>query len=165
MPRNLTSTFAADDCEEGARKWRLTDIARQCIFCGRDRVEVALAAPDEKAPLILNIGVCRDCLVDTILTRWATVKHQRLAQLGQDMAVAAGEIRDARRRARSERNERSRFGLRELDPDVEAAAARKLSDEEKRIARERGMQPDWSVDEFTQDMARRWAERRRKTPS
>ena len=51
MPaRNLTPAFAATDCEEEARKWRLTDLAHQCIFCGDGRVEVTLAAPEEGAP-------------------------------------------------------------------------------------------------------------------
>ncbi len=166
MPaRNLTPAFAATDCEEKARKWRLTDLAHQCIFCGSGRVEVTLAAPEEKAPVILNIGVCRDCLVDTVLTRWATVKHQRLARVGQDMTKAAGEVRDARRRARRERNERYGDGSRALDPEAEAAAARRLADEEERIAREHDMCPGWTYDEHRKEWERLWAERRRKTPT
>jgi hypothetical protein len=101
-------------------------------------------------------------LVDSILTRWATVKHQRLAQLGQDMAAAAGEIQDARRRARAERNERSRHGLRPLDPNVEAKAARRLADEEGRIARERGLYEGWSYDQHRADMDRLWRDRFRR---
>jgi hypothetical protein len=169
MPaRNLTSAFAATDCGEEASKWRLTDLAHQCIFCGVASVEVTLAAPEEKAPVILNIGVCRDCLVDTILTRWATVRHQRLARVGQDMAAAACAIRAVRRRAREERRERDFDAMRHkraLDPEIEAEAARKLAEEEERIARRHDMCPGWSLDGFEQDKARRWAERRRKTPS
>jgi hypothetical protein len=171
MPaRNLTPAFAATDCEEEARKWWLTDLAHQCIFCGSGRVEVTLAAPEEKTPVILNIGVCRDCLIDTILTRWAAVKHQRIARVGQDMAAAVNEISAACRRASHERCERRfnrcRAGVEpEYDPNVEAAAARELADEEERIARERDMCSGWSYDEFKKDMARRWAERRRKTPT
>jgi hypothetical protein len=165
MPaRNLTtSAFTATDCGEEARKWRLTDLGHQCIFCGCKEVEVTLAAPEPGAPVILNIGVCRDCLVDTILTRWAAVKHQRLARVGQDMAAAAGEIREARRRARHERAEqrfkRYRSGAPEIDPEAEAEADRKLAAEEERIAREFGRCLGWKYDEFTEDMARRWHER------
>ena len=43
-------------------------------------------------PLSSTSASCRDCLVDTILTRWVAVKHQRLARVGQDMAAAANEI-------------------------------------------------------------------------
>jgi hypothetical protein len=110
--------------------------AHQCIFCGSGKVEVTLASPEEKAPVILNIGVC---LVDTILIRCATVKHQRLAQVGQDMAAAASAIQDARRRARHERNERDFKAMRQkqtLDPEIEVDAGKKLvEEEEERIAR------------------------------
>jgi hypothetical protein len=41
--RNLKSAFTATDCDsQEARKWRLTDIARQCVFCGSDQVEAVL---------------------------------------------------------------------------------------------------------------------------
>ncbi len=160
--RNLKSASTATDCDsQEARKWRLTDLAHQCVFCGSDQVEAALAAREEKAPVILNIGVCRDCLVDFVLTRWTTVKHQRLVRLGKDMAVGAGEISAARRRARHERAEqrfkRYRSGAPEIDPEAEAEADRKLAAEEERIAREFGMCLGWKYDEFTEDMARRGA--------
>jgi hypothetical protein len=163
MPaRNLTSAFAATDCGEEARKWRLTDLGHQCIFCGCKEVEVTLAAPETGAPVILNIGVCRDCLVDTILTRWAAVKHQRLARVGQDMVAAAGEIQAARRRAREERRERDFDAMRckrTLDPEIEAEAARRLAAEEERIARERGMWPGWNYDEHREEFDRLWRDR------
>ena len=160
--RNLKSAFTATDCDsqEDPRKWRLNDLAHQCVFCGSDQVEAVLAAPEEKAPIILNIGVCHDCLVDCILTRWTAVKHQRLARLGKDMAAAAGEIWEARRRARHERHEqrfkRYRSGAPEIDPEAEAEADRKLAAEEERIARKFGVCLGWKYDEFTEDMARRW---------
>ena len=80
--------------------------------------------------------------------------------------MCIGEISAARRRASHERYERRfnryRAGTEpEYDPDEEAAAARKLAEEEERIAREHDMCPGWSYDEFKKDMARRWAERRR----
>lgn len=104
------------------------------------------------------------------MARFAAVKHQRLTRLGKDMRDAANEIREARRRAGEERYdrgfERYRAGIEpKYDPEVEAEAARKLADEEERIARRYDMCPGWSSDEFDMDMKRRWAERRRKTPS
>ena len=50
---------------------------------------------------------------------------------------------------------------RELDPDVEAAAARRLADEEESIARKHDMCPGWRYDEHQKKWERMWRERRR----
>ena len=45
--------------------------------------------------------------------------------------------------------------------EIQAEADRKPADEEERIARLFGMCPGWNYDEFREDFARRWRERRR----
>jgi hypothetical protein len=125
--------------------------------------------PLRRRPALLNIGVCRDCLADSILTRFARSSTSVSPNPARTWSAAAGEISDARRRAGEERYER-RFERRKAevepnDPEMEAEAPKRLADEEERIAREHDMIAGWSYDEFEKDMARRRAERRRKTPS
>ena len=48
--RNLKSASTATDCDsQEARKWRLTDLARQCVFCGSDQVEAVQGARGESS--------------------------------------------------------------------------------------------------------------------
>ena len=81
--RNLTPAFATTDCEGEARKWRLTDLAHQCIFCGSDKVEATLVAPAGAGPpAMLNIGVCGTAWSNRVDPLRA-VKNQRLAQVAR----------------------------------------------------------------------------------
>ena len=91
--------------------------------------------PMKNAPVVFQVGGCNSCITDTIMTRLAAVKHARIMNLVEDRQNAAGEIMDARKRASSARYERrfERSKARsetELDPEVEAKAARRLAEEE-----------------------------------
>jgi len=78
------------------------------------------------------------------MMRFSTVFRERIVKFGFDMRDAAGEIRDARQEARSEASKRQRGWIddnnkwhkpAEHDPEVEAAATRRLAEEEAAIAR------------------------------
>ena len=150
MPRNLTIDVPPADKPQ---PWRVFGDGKTCTFCGSNQVAATCGCPDPTgSPGIFNIGVCSACLADTIMTRFSTVFHERIAKLGFDMRDAAGEIKDARRRASEEQYERGfaryRVGLKpEHDPEVEAAAARRLAEEEAAIARRYDMPPGWAVEE------------------
>src|SRR5271166_2234448 len=163
-PRNLTPAIPASD-DTSPRPWRLIGNGGRCTFCGCSNVEATVGCPDENGPLVFNVGVCSNCLVDCVMRRFSEVKHQRLARLGQDMAAAAGEIRDARRRAREERYERefARYRARiepRVDPEAEAEAAQRLAAEEQAIVRRHDMPPGWSADEFNRRFEQAWRERK-----
>jgi hypothetical protein len=157
QPRNLTSD---GDDKESPREWRVVGLERalQCTFCGGPS-EAILGCPDENAPLVWQIGVCAQCIADTIMTRFAALKHQRTVQLANDMTKAANAIREARKaasRARSQRNAPNRTAA----PEVEAT--QRLVEEEELIARKFDMCPGWSYDEFERDVARLQQERTKR---
>jgi hypothetical protein len=160
-PRNLTPPIV-DPETSSQRKIVGLERAHLCSFCGGPS-EATLGCPDETAPLISHIGICNNCLVDSALRRWSDVKHARLVQHGYDTIKAANAIRAARKRASWETYERDFDNLRhkrEPNSEIEAEAARKLAEEEERIARKFDMAPGWSVDEFEKDLARGWRERK-----
>jgi hypothetical protein len=162
--RNLTPIFATEG-EVPPKQWKLVGDGSHCTFCGSDKVEATLGCPDDKGPVIWQIGVCSACIADSIMARFAEVKRQRLTRFAYDMRDAANEIREARERASKERYDRGFERLMshiepKYDPEAEAEAARRLSDEEEAIARRYDMPPGWSYDEFEQDMKRQWRERK-----
>ncbi len=82
------------------------------------------------------------------------------------MRDAANEIKAARKRESWERYERGFARMMaklkpEHDPEVEAAAARRLAEEEEAIARKYDMLPDWSADQYSKDFYKELARRRR----
>jgi hypothetical protein len=141
--RNLTPalTSADSDSPQGPRQWKLVGANRAhiCTFCGGVS-EATVGFPDKDQPILWQIGICSDCVVDSIMTRFSAVKHQGIVQDAHNTAKAANAIAEARRRAGWERYDRQ-FGGREPNPEVEAEATRKLADEEERIAREHDMCP------------------------
>jgi hypothetical protein len=102
MPvRNLTTPIAAaPTSRENPCQWRIVglDSAPVCTFCGRPSTATC-GCPDEGAPILWQIGICTDCLVDSIMTRFSVVKHQRTVALANDMTRASNAISAARRRA------------------------------------------------------------------
>jgi hypothetical protein len=154
QPRSLTPA--------GAPQWKVVGLglAHRCTFCGGPS-EATLACPDEAAPVIFQVGVCNNCLVDCVMRRFREVKHQRIAQLAGDMTAAAHAVRDARKKASWERYERN-FPGKQPDPVIEAEAARKLAQEEEGIARKFDMCPGWSYDEHQKGYRQAWRERRRR---
>jgi hypothetical protein len=90
----------------GGGSWRLIGNGATCTFCGCAKVEATVGAPDAEAKAIFNIGICADCLCDTILWRFSEVKAKRIAQLAMDMGAAADEIVKERRKFAAERNRR-----------------------------------------------------------
>jgi hypothetical protein len=141
------------------KAWR-ADRAYVCTFCGRP-LSATVGCPDDGAPVVWQVGICNNCLVDCVMRRFSEVKHQRISQLAEDMRNAANAIAEARKRASWESNERN-VRREEPDPEVEAAAAQELAAEEERIAREHDMCPGWSYDEFERDYHQAWRERRRR---
>jgi hypothetical protein len=155
QPRDLTPPT-----HEGAPQWKVVglELAHWCTFCGCPS-EAKLGCPDERAPLIFQVGVCNSCLVDCVMRRFREVKHQRFAQLAGVITAAAHGIRNARKKASWERYKRS-FPGKEPDPEVEAEAARKLAEEEEGIARKFDMCPGGSYDEHQKGYRQAWRERR-----
>ena len=126
--------------------WKVVglELAHNCTFCGAPS-EATVGCPDEHAPFIFQVGVCNHCLVDMVMQRFTHVKHQRVARLAYDTTRAENEIEDARARFRHERFERGGGYYRlPLDPEVEAAEAKKLAAEEEAIARKYDMCPGWT---------------------
>jgi hypothetical protein len=120
--------------------------------------------PDETAPLIFEVGVCHNCLVDCVMRRFREVKHGRMVQLARDMTAATNAIQEARKNASWEAYERNFDDMRHKrtpNPEIEAEAARKLAEEEESIARQHDMCPGWSCDELERDYQQAWRERRR----
>jgi hypothetical protein len=158
--RNLTPPVV------NSPSWKVVglELAHKCTFCGAPS-EATLGCPDERAPLIFQVGVCNLCLVDSVLRRFREVKHQRLEQHGYDTIEAANAIREARQRFKTERGERQGENLLrkgKFDPEIKAEATRRLADEEERIARQHDMCPGWSYDAWKADYQRAWRERNRR---
>jgi hypothetical protein len=97
-PRNLASSFTAT----GPRQWKVVggDRVETCTFCGGGPTEAVVGSPDDDAPLPWQVAVCGPCLADTVMTRFAAVKHQRIVALAKDMSAAADEIVKLRDHAR-----------------------------------------------------------------
>jgi hypothetical protein len=83
--------------------------------------------PDSDAPILWQVAVCRECITDLIMTRFAAVKHQRTVALAEDMNAAADEIVKIRSRAQRQKGDpaalraeelkiREKFGLLEDTP-------------------------------------------------
>ena len=98
--RNLTSSFTAT----GPREWKVVGGDRVGItVCGGGPTEAVVGCPDEGPPVLWQVAVCGPCLADTVMTRFAAVKHQRTVALAKDMNTAADEIVKLRSRARREK--------------------------------------------------------------
>jgi hypothetical protein len=99
-PRRLTPTTP-----QGPRKWKVVGENRTHLstFCGGGPTEAVVGCPDENGPFIFQVAVCGPCLVDTIMSRFAAVKHERTVALARDMSAAADEI-IALRSQRDKRN-------------------------------------------------------------
>ena len=97
--RNLTSSFTAT----GPREWKVVGGDRVGTrSAAADLLRPWLAGLDEGPPVPWQVAVCGPCLADTIMTRFATVKHQRTVALAKDMNAAADEIVKLRSRAQRE---------------------------------------------------------------
>jgi hypothetical protein len=115
QPRDLTP---------GPRRWKAVggDRVHHCTFCGGGPTEAVVGCPDSDAPILWQVAVCRECLTDLIMTRFAAVKHQRTMALAKDMNAAADEIVKLRNNARwnelgaEELHIREKFGLLEDTP-------------------------------------------------
>ena len=120
QPRDLTP---------GPRRWKAVggDRVHHCTFCGGGPTEAVVGCPDSDAPILWQIAVCRECITDLIMTRFAAMKHQRTVALAEDMNAAADEIVKIRSRAQREKRDpaalraeelkiRERFGLLEDTP-------------------------------------------------
>ena len=97
-PRNLTSSFTATD----PRQWKVVggDRVGTCTFCGGGPTEAVVGCPDGDAPILWQVAVCGPCLADTVMTRFAAVKHQRIVALAKDMSAAEDAIVKLRDHAR-----------------------------------------------------------------
>jgi hypothetical protein len=84
--------------------------AGTCTFCGGGPTEAVVGCPDSDAPVLWQVAVCSECRTDLIMTRFAAVKHHRIAALAKDMNAAADEIVKLRDQARW--NERDPADLR-----------------------------------------------------
>jgi hypothetical protein len=157
--RNLTPSITTED---NPRPWKVVGLERAhlCTFCGGP-AEATVGCPDETAPLIFQVGVCTNCLVDCVMRRFREVKHQRIARLAHDEVEAANLIREAREQAGVKRYDR-RLRSRTSDPAIEAEAARRLAGEEEAIARRFDLCPDWNADEYEKDIERLRQERRKR---
>ena len=100
---------------------------RRNTVCGGGPTEAVVGCPDEGAPVLWQVAVCGPCLADTVMTRFAAVKHQRIVALTKDMSSAADAIVKLRNHARwnnrdpaelrpEELRIRERFGLLEDTP-------------------------------------------------
>jgi hypothetical protein len=89
----------------GPRRWKAVggDRVTQCTFCGGGPTEAVVGCPDGDAPILWQVAVCRECLTDLIMTRFAAVKHQRTVALAKDMNAAADEIVKLRNQARRDK--------------------------------------------------------------
>jgi hypothetical protein len=89
-PHNLVSSFTAT----GPRHWKVVggDRVRTCTFCGGGPTEAAVGCPDDDALVLWQVAVCGPCLADTVMTRFATVKHQRMMAPAKDMSAAEDAI-------------------------------------------------------------------------
>jgi hypothetical protein len=107
--RNPTSPIAANS--QDPRQWIAAgaELAHKCTFCG-DPADAVVGCPDEGAPVLWQVGVCNACIADTLMTRFAAVKHRRTLALARDMNAAADEIVKLRDHAR--RNQRDPAELR-----------------------------------------------------
>ena len=125
-PRNLTPAIAADAQEP--RRWIAAgaELAHKCTFCG-NAADAVVGCPDDAAPILWQAGVRNSCIADTIMARFAAVKHQRTFQLARDMTAAADEIvklrnpalwnnRDPAKLRGEELHIREKFGLLEDTP-------------------------------------------------
>jgi hypothetical protein len=97
--RNLTPPIAANS--QDPRRWIATgaELAHKCTFCGGP-ADAVVGCPDEGAPVVWQVGVCNACIADTLMTRFAAVKHQRIVALAKDMSAAADAIVKLRDHAR-----------------------------------------------------------------
>ena len=95
---------------DASRQWKVVGLERvhACTFCGAPS-EATVGCPDENAPLVWQIGICNQCLVDCCMQRFREVKHQRMVLFADDMRSAANAVRKARDRAGQARYERGRF--------------------------------------------------------
>ena len=100
---------------------------RRNTVCGGGPTEAVVGCPDEGAPILWQVAVCGPCLADTVMTRFAAVKHQRIVALAKNMNAAADEIVQLRSRAQREKRDpaemraeelhiREKFGLLENTP-------------------------------------------------
>jgi hypothetical protein len=111
-PRNLGSSFTAT----GPRQWKVVggDRVGTCTFCGGGPTEAVVGCPDDDAPVLWQVAVCGPWLADTVMTRFAAVKHQRIVALAKDMNVAADEIVKLRNRARWDKRDPAELRAEEL---------------------------------------------------
>jgi hypothetical protein len=123
--RNLTPAIAANP--QDPRRWIAAgaELARKCTFCGGP-ADANVGCPGEGALVLWQVGVCNACIADTIRTRFAAVKHQRIVALAKDMngrgcdrqasrPGSMGQARPAELRA-EELAIREKFGLLEDTP-------------------------------------------------
>ena len=59
-------------------------------------------------------GVCDACIADTVMTRFAAVKHQRTVALAKDIGAAADDIVKLRSHARWNNRNRTELRAKEL---------------------------------------------------
>jgi hypothetical protein len=124
--RNLTPPIAANSHDP--RRWIAAgaELAHKCTFCGGP-ADAVTGCPDESGPVLWQVGVCNACIADTLMARFAAVKHQRIVALAKDMNAAADEIVKLRDHARlyqrdpaelraEELQIREKFGLLEDTP-------------------------------------------------
>jgi hypothetical protein len=124
--RTLTPPIAA--YPEEVRRWRSVgaELADRCTFCDGP-ADATVGCPDGAASILWQIGVCNACIADTLMTRFAAVKHERAVQLARAMNAAADQIVKLRDQARwsnrdpaetraEELRIREKFGLLEDTP-------------------------------------------------
>jgi hypothetical protein len=109
--RNLTPAVAANP--QDPRRWIAAgaELTRKCTFCGCP-ADANVGCPDEGALVLSQVGVCNACIADTIMTRFAAVKHQRIVALAKDMNAAADAIVKLRDRARWDKRDPPNCALR-----------------------------------------------------
>jgi len=113
----------------GQRRWKAVggDRVHQCTFCRGGPTEAVVGCPDSDVPILWQVAVCRECIADLIMTRFAAVKHRRTMALAKDLSAAADEIVKRRDDARwnkrvpaelraEELHIREKFGLLEDPP-------------------------------------------------
>ena len=98
-PRNLASSFTAT----GPRQWKVVggDRGGTCAFCSGGPTEAVVGCPDDDAPVLWQVAVCGPCLADTVMTRFAAVKHQRMMALAKEISAAEDAIVKLRDHARA----------------------------------------------------------------
>jgi hypothetical protein len=125
----LTGQSSRQRSRAHPRQWKVVggDRAGPCTFCGGGPTEAVVGCPDGDAPVLWQVAVCSECLMDLIMTRFAAVKHQRIVALAKEMDAAADEIVKLRSRAQREKRDpaqlraeelhmRGKFGLLEETP-------------------------------------------------